>query len=526
MPYPAHLLEQAKHLANRERRRPRQASLRRAVSTARHVQGFISTHNRHRLAGVDHDCMTNLQKVAQYTVTVFFERFYLTCLSHASYMIGSGGIAAVVDPQRDIGLYLETAAAKGLDIRHIIETHLHADFVSGHRELAAMTGAEIYIGAAAGARFPHVAVREGMEVSFGQCRLRFLETPGHTLESVSILVTDLERPAEPFAVLTGDTLFIGDVGRPDLSGDATPQELAGMLYDSLHSKLLRLNDDVEVYPAHGAGSLCGRQMSADSASTIGKERRTNYALRITDRDDFVRTMTADLPERPEYFARDVELNRAGAAAMEALPPMRLLSSYELLELQGRGTMVLDTRPTNEFAAAHVPGSLHIGLRGQYASWAGILLGLDTEIVLVAEDPEAAEESRMRLARVGIEKVSGSLADGIAGWSRDGLAVGGIRQVPVTEFHETFGDGVQLIDVRRAPEWQGGHVKGAIHRPLDKLRTSLRDLDRSRPTAAYCKGGYRSSIATSILRQEGFTDVTNIVGGFDAWKACELPVVTG
>jgi hydroxyacylglutathione hydrolase len=461
-----------------------------------------------------------------YTGTVFFERFYLTCLSHASYMIGSGGIAAVVDPQRDIGLYLETAAANGLDIQHIIESHLHADFVSGHKELAAMTGAAIYIGAAAGAQFPHVAVREGMEVSFGQCRLRFLETPGHTLESISILVTDLERSSEPYAVLTGDTLFIGDVGRPDLSGEAAPRELAGMLYDSLHWKLLRLADDIEVYPAHGAGSLCGRALSADSSSTIGKERRNNYALRIKDRDAFIRTMTADLPERPEYFARDVEINRAGAAPLDALPPLRELSSFELLDLQRRGAVVLDTRPANEFAAAHVPGSLHIGLRGQYASWAGILLGLDTEIVLVAEDPEAAEESRMRLARVGIEKVRGTLEDGIAGWNRDGQAVGGIRQVPVTEFHQTFAHGVQLIDVRRAPEWEEGHLERAIHRPLDKLRKSVEDLDRNRPTAAYCKGGYRSSIATSILRQEGFTDVANIVGGYDAWKACGLPVVTG
>src|SRR5690349_6195975 len=262
---------------------------------------------------------------------MYFEQFYLSCLAHASYMIGSEGVAAVVDPQRDVDIYIEEAQKNGLRIEHVIETHLHADFVSGHRELAARTGARIYVGASAGATFPHAAVHEGDEVPFGQCRLRFLETPGHTVESISILVTDLERSAEPFAVLTGDTLFIGDVGRPDLSGDSTPQQLAGLLYDSLHEKLLRLPDAVEIYPAHGAGSLCGRQMSSERRSTIGRERAGNYALRAASREDFIRLLTAELPERPGYFSLDVEINRSGAAPLADLPEIPALSAPEVAE---------------------------------------------------------------------------------------------------------------------------------------------------------------------------------------------------
>ena len=256
---------------------------------------------------------------------MYFEQFYLTCLAHASYMLGSEGIAAVVDPQRDVAIYLEEAARQNLKIAYVIETHLHADFVSGHRELAARTGATICVGAKAGAKFPHGAMVDGDEIRFGKCVLKFLETPGHTPESMCVLVTDLERSPRPWAVLTGDTLFIGDVGRPDLSPDHTPQQLAGMLHDILHQKLLTLPDDVEVYPAHGAGSLCGRNISPERRSTIGKERAFNYALQPMAREEFVRLLTAELPERPDYFQLDAEINRAGAAPLTELPPLPALS---------------------------------------------------------------------------------------------------------------------------------------------------------------------------------------------------------
>jgi hydroxyacylglutathione hydrolase len=456
---------------------------------------------------------------------VYFEQFYLACLSHASYMIGSEGVAAVVDPQRDVELYIEEAAKHGLRIQHIIETHLHADFVSGHRELADRTGAKIYLGAGADARFPHVAVKDGDEIRFGRCLLRFLETPGHTLESVSILVTDLDRSPEPFAALTGDTLFIGDVGRPDLSPGHTPQQLAGLLFDSLHEKLLTLPDEVEVYPAHGAGSLCGRQMSAERKSTIGAQRRANYALQPKDREEFIRLLTAELPERPGYFARDVEINRSGAAALADLPPLPALAPAEVRQRQRAGALVLDTRPPMEFGPAHIPGSLHIGLSGQYASWAGTLLGLDQEIVLVAEDDEHAEESRMRLARVGIERVAGYLAGGIVAWVRAGLEVEQVPQISVQELEEWLksGDGIQLVDVRKPAEWDEGHLAGASHRPLNRLASLTADLDPEAPVFVYCKGGYRSSIGASILKRSGMRQVVNVTGGFDAWKACGLPV---
>src|SRR5262245_51949700 len=272
------------------------------------------------------------------------ERFYLGCLAHASYMIGSDGVAAVIDPQRDVDVYLQAAAQKGWKIEHIIETHVHADFVSGHRELAERTGAQIYIGAGSGAEFPHVAVKDGDEIQFGQCTLRFLQTPGHTLESICILMKDRSRPDRPATVFTGDTLFVGDVGRPDLSPTHTPQQLAAILYQSIHEKLLTLPNDTEVFPAHGAGSLCGRQMSSESSSTIGKQRTSNYALLARSSEEFVRLLTDNLPARPEYFARDVDLNRRGAAPVSELPPLAPLSAPEVLRMQKEGAIVVDTRP--------------------------------------------------------------------------------------------------------------------------------------------------------------------------------------
>jgi hydroxyacylglutathione hydrolase len=455
---------------------------------------------------------------------MYFQQFFLTCLAHASYMIGSEGVAAVVDPQRDVDVYVEEARQRGLQIKYIIETHLHADFVSGHQELAADTGAAIYFGEKAGATFSHVPVRDGDALEFGKVRLTFMETPGHTPESICVLVTDLERSIEPVAVLTGDTLFIGSVGRPDLGGLQTPEELAGLLYDSLHTKLLTLPDDVEVYPAHGAGSLCGRAMRPERSSTIGTERMTNYALRTRSRDEFVRLMTAELPDRPEYFTRDVELNRSGAPSLAELPDLPALEPDVVVAKQQAGAIVLDTRDEADFGAAHIPGALQIGLDGQYASWAGTLLGLDCDIILLADDESRLRESRMRLTRVGIERVIGYLKDGMAGWTRAGKDVEQVTQISVLELAQLLKEEpIQLVDVRRQPEWEGGHIRGAIHKPLNTLQTSLSDLEPRKTTAVTCKGGYRSSIATSVLQRAGFRNVINVSGGFDAWIACELPI---
>jgi glyoxylase-like metal-dependent hydrolase (beta-lactamase superfamily II)/rhodanese-related sulfurtransferase len=459
---------------------------------------------------------------------MYFEQFYLSCLAHASYMIGSEGVAAVVDPQRDVDLYLDEARKNGFRIEHVIETHLHADFVSGHQELAARTGAKIYVGARAGATFPHAAVREGDEVRFGQCLLRFLETPGHTVESICILVTDLERSAEPFAVLTGDTLFIGDVGRPDLSPGYTPQQLAGLLYESLQQKLLKLPDETCIYPAHGAGSLCGRQIGAERFSTIGKERMTNYALKAASRDEFVHLLTDALPERPGYFARDAEINRTGASPLADLPPLPALDAHAVLRSQQKGAVVLDTRPQADFGAGHIPGSVHIALSGQFAAWAGTLLGMETDIVLVAADAERVEESRLRLARVGIERLAGHLDGGIEAWTRQSLVLDRVPQIPVqdlTSLMRDKKDEMQVLDVRRQGEWEEGHIEGALLMPLNQLTRTMDNLDPQRTVAVHCKSGYRSSIATSLLQRAGFRQVINVTGGFDAWKAAGLSVAT-
>jgi hydroxyacylglutathione hydrolase len=453
---------------------------------------------------------------------MYFQQFYLGCLSHASYLIGSGGVAAVVDPQRDVGIYIEDAVRHGLKIEHVIETHLHADFISGHGELAALTGASIYLGARAGAKFAHVPVKDGDELHFGNCTLRFLETPGHTVESISILVTDTEQSPEPVAVLTGDTLFIGDVGRPDLAPDLTPQQLAGMLYESLHNKLLTLPDAVAVYPAHGAGSLCGRQMSAERSSTIGQQRIANFALQAKSKEEFVRLLTAELPERPGYFAQDAELNRSGPTPLSDLDIPIGLPAAQIPALQREGVLVLDTRPAMQFGGAHIPGAIHIALSGQFASWAGRLIGLDQRLILVTEDRDAMLEARTRLARVGMENVAGYLEEGMAAWFREALPVGQVAQITVQDLHRELPH-VQLVDVRQPGEHEQMRIAGAALKPLPKLTALLGELDRDNPVAVHCKSGYRSSIATSLLARAGFTNVMNVIGGIDAWNACELPL---
>jgi glyoxylase-like metal-dependent hydrolase (beta-lactamase superfamily II)/rhodanese-related sulfurtransferase len=461
---------------------------------------------------------------------MYFKQFYLGCLAHASYMIGSDGEAAVVDPRRDVDSYIEEARAQGLEIRHVIETHLHADFVSGHRELAHRTGARIYFGAKAGAKFEHVPVREGDEIRMGDVVLRFLETPGHTPESVSVLVIDRAVTEVPKAVLTGDTLFIGDVGRPDLAGSSSSppesaQELAGMLYDSLHGKLLALPDSVEVYPAHGAGSLCGRNISSETSSTIGQQRQFNYALRPMPKEEFVRMMTTDLPEAPVYFARDVAINRDGASELAELPDPAALGARDLEALQKKGAVVLDTRPAAQYGAGHVPGSLNIGLSGQFASWAGALISPQAPILLVSEEKDQVLEARTRLARVGVENVAGYLAGGLLEWHRAGLPLATTEQIGVEELDARIREGLagRVVDVRRPGEWQAGHIVDAVHVPLSTLGERAAALPKDQPVALICAGGYRSSIGTSILEQQGFTKITNVVGGMAAWKTANLEV---
>jgi len=455
-----------------------------------------------------------------------FEQFYLGCLAHASYMLGSKGIAAVIDPQRDVDIYLQAAEKHGLEIRHIFETHLHADFVSGHKELAARTGATIYVGAQAGATFPHVDVGDGFELEFGKLHLQILETPGHTPESICLVVTDKEKSSAPWAVLTGDTLFIGDVGRPDLSGTHTAQQLAGMLYDSLRSKLLKLPDSVLVYPAHGAGSLCGRNMRAERSSTIGAERLTNYALQISGRDEFVQQLTKNLPSRPDYFLQDAEINREGAPSLADLPELPAVSAAVLHSMLEGGAVALDVRATEQFAAHHVPGSIHMALSGQFASWAGAILGLDSRPVLVADSLDQVSEARVRLARVGIESGMAYLEGGMQGWRETSFPVATLPQITVQELHDRIrAGGLRVLDVRREGEWQAGHIAGAAWWPLDRFNSALPMAGKTEAIAVHCKSGYRSAIACSLLQRAGFENVVNVVGGLDAWQQAQLPTIS-
>jgi glyoxylase-like metal-dependent hydrolase (beta-lactamase superfamily II)/rhodanese-related sulfurtransferase len=455
-----------------------------------------------------------------------FEQFYLGCLAHASYLLVSGEEAVVVDPQRDVDIYIDAAKQHGATIKHVFETHLHADFVSGHKELAQRTGAKIYIGPNGGATLPHVEVRDGLELRVGPVKIAVLETPGHTPESICLLVTDEEKSSEPWAILTGDTLFVGDVGRPDLSKAFAPTVLAGMLYDSLHSKILTLPDSVIVYPGHGAGSLCGRNLGTSRSSTIRTEKLTNYALQIKTREEFIQQLTTNLPPRPEYFPLDAQINRAGAPAIADLPELKPIAAEELRSLLEKGVIAIDVRETDEFAAAHVPGSISVPLNGQFASWAGTLIGLTSQPVLIADSPEQLSEARVRLARIGLDEEHGYLQDGIKGWQTAGFELASIEKITVRNLERQLPlDKIQVLDVRRQPEWQAGHIEGAVCHPLDDFKVALPQMDRNKQIAVICKSGYRSMIACSLLRCAGFQHVANVVGGFDAWQKANLPVVS-
>ena len=459
---------------------------------------------------------------------MYFRQFYLACLAHASYLIGSDGEAVVVDPQRDVDEYLTEASAQGFQIKYVIETHLHADFVSGHQEIAARTGAQIVFGEKAGVEFAHQAVREGDEIHIGKVVLKFIETPGHTPEGICILVTDTENPAEPQKLLTGDTLFIGDVGRPDLAGGKgyTPQMMAEMMYDSLHGKILKLPDEVEVYPAHGAGSMCGKNMSKETSSTIGEQRKFNYALKPMSKDEFVSMMTADLPEAPSYFPKDAEINRSGARGLDELQPPSALTPQQVLELRDQGHVLLDVRSAADFGAAHVPGSMNIGLGGQFAMWAGSLIPLTAAIVVIADTTAQVDESVVRLARVGIENVKGYLEGGVQSWRDAGLPVDAIEQVTVAQLKEQLANpDLQIVDVRRPTEYDNGHVPRAFNAPLANLDKSLGPLplEKDKLTAVICAGGYRSSAAASLLQKKGFSNLLNVSGGTGAWINAGYPV---
>jgi hydroxyacylglutathione hydrolase len=467
---------------------------------------------------------------------VILEQFYLGCLAHASYLIGDArtGTAAVVDPQRDVDQYVASAAAHGLTIAHVLLTHFHADFIAGHLELRDRTGAAIYLGAAAKAEYRFTPLADGDVVEFGDVRLQALETPGHTPESISIKVYDLAHDGErPHAVLTGDTLFVGDVGRPDLRVALgwSAGDLGALLYDSLRNKLLTLPDSSLVYPAHGAGSLCGKAISKETVSTIGEQRRVNYALQPMGKPEFIALVTADQPDAPAYFTYDAVLNSRERPTLDQMLARDLqpLTIERVLALQAEGAQILDTREAVEFAAAHVAGSVNVGLGGQYATWAGTVLSPDRPIVVIA-DPGREQESAVRLGRIGFDRIAGYLEGGMASLASRSDVTRSTERVSAPLAAErlagTGGPVPVAIDVRGPGERARAHVAGSVSLPLNHLAEHLGDIPRDRPLLVYCAGGYRSSIAASLLQRDGFTNVAEIAGGITAWEAAHLPVVSG
>jgi glyoxylase-like metal-dependent hydrolase (beta-lactamase superfamily II)/rhodanese-related sulfurtransferase len=463
------------------------------------------------------------------------QQYYLSCLSHASYLITDEKTktAAVVDPQRDIDQYIADAKAGGHTIKHVFLTHFHADFIAGHIELRDKAGATIHLGRRAEAEFACVKMKDGDVIEFGDVRLEILETPGHTPEGISILVYDLAKSrTEPLAVLTGDTLFIGDVGRPDLlaSIGVTADELADMLYDSIVNKLVKLPDATLVYPAHGAGSMCGKSLSKETVSTIGEQKKFNYALQPMSREEFKKIVTADQPEAPDYFVHDATLNRKervslGAAMEKTLKP---LSPDEVLALQKSGAQLLDTRDGIDFEGGHLKGTLNIALSGKYATWAGSMLANDKPIVVIAEGG-GEEEAVMRLGRIGFDNVAGYLAGGMSALAARDDLVERTQRITAPALAEWLagkrpdaGAAPIVVDVRSDTEHAGGHIEGSLNIPLTHLDERIGEIPPGRPVAVHCEGGYRSAIAASLLQKLGRANVHDMVGGYKAWLAAKLP----
>lgn len=454
------------------------------------------------------------------------KQYYLGCLAHASYLIADDRTktAAVVDPQRDVQQYLSDAEAGGYRIKYVFLTHFHADFLAGHIELRDRTGAEIYLGARAEAEYKFVPAHDGTRVEFGDVRLEVLETPGHTPEGISILVYDLAQDADkPYAVLTGDTLFIGDVGRPDLMASIgiTAEQLAGELYDSLHDKLLKLPDETLVYPAHGAGSMCGKNLSKDTVSTLGTQRKYNYALAPMSKDEFIRLVTADQPEAPDYFAYDAMLNRQERATLEEHLQRELkpLTVDEVVALQAEGAQVVDVREAADYEGAHLRNSLNIGLAGKYATWAGTMLDRARSVVVVAE-PGREEEAAMRLGRIGLDLVVGYLDGGLAALEKRPELLARTERITAATLAERLASPAPpvVLDVRTEKERATGRIEGSLHIPVNHLRERLAEVPADRPVAVHCAGGYRSAIACSVLEQAGRTNMIDLVGGYGAWSA--------
>jgi rhodanese-related sulfurtransferase/glyoxylase-like metal-dependent hydrolase (beta-lactamase superfamily II) len=464
---------------------------------------------------------------------MILKQYYLGCLAHASYLLGDGAssTAIIVDPQRDIHQYLVDAEKFGLEIRHVFLTHFHADFVAGHLELRDRCGATIRLGTRARAHYPFVSVRDGDTLEFPGLRVQVLETPGHTIESISILIFDLEKDhTKPHAVLTGDTLFIGDVGRPDLRASLgwTANDLGAHLYDSLHDKLLTLSGETLVYPAHGAGSLCGKHLSSDTVSSLGDQRRFNYALQPMSKEAFIRLVTADQPDAPPYFTYDAILNTREHATLDKNleEVVHAIELDEVTRLGQAGAQTLDVRDAAEYAKGHLAGSINIGLSGQYATWAGTVLNRAKPIVIIAE-PGRELEAALRLGRIGFDHVRGYLRGGMQALAERPDLVYPTERVSAQMAADELKSAVPplVLDIRNPPEWATRHIAGSVNIPLNHLQERIAEVPQDRRIAVHCASGYRSSIAASILHHRGIKNLIEMAGGLAAWDAAKLPVVS-
>lgn len=460
---------------------------------------------------------------------MLFETIKTEGLAHLSYLLGDGnsGTCAVIDPRRDVQVYLELAQRYQTLITHIIETHVHADFVSGSRELAARTGATIYTGVSSDISFDHTELREGEVLELGKLKLRVLHTPGHSPEHISLVVSGGGKGAEhAWAVFTGDTLFAGEVGRPDLSGEEY-KDLAEQLFESLHDKLLKLGDGVEVYPAHGEGSPCGGNIGARDRTTIGYERRHNEKLQVGSKDGFIAKVLDELSEEPFYYQRMKQLNARGPKLLGAWPEVPALTPEDFQkEMQQPHTIVVDTREIAAFAGAHIEGSINIALRKAFPIWVGWLLNPEQRLLLVAEDAASVRTVQEHLLRTGYDNLIGYVRQGMRGWIEAGLPFCVVDELSVHDLKretERGNSNLQIVDVRRDDEWEAGHVPKAQHIYLPFLEQHLDELDRERPVAVYCGSGYRASIAASLLKRHGFSDVKNVPGSVSAWKAAGYPL---
>lgn len=451
---------------------------------------------------------------------MFIKQLYTSCLSEAAYYIESDGVAAIVDPLRDIDSYLQLARERNAEIKYIFETHFHADFVSGHLDLQKATGAPIVYGPKTETNFPIHLAKDGERFPLGSTSIEVLHTPGHTLESTCYLLRDASGKAQ--AVFTGDTLFVGEVGRPDLSsGNLDKYELASMLFESLNQKIATLPDDVVVYPAHGPGSNCGKNLGPATSSTIGEEKQNNYALQPQTKDEFIKAVLADLPVAPLYFPINAKINKEGYDSLEniletALTPLSVADLKMMLE--DEDTILLDTRSAGEFTKGFVPGSISIGLEGRFAEWAGSLLPFDKPIVLVTDEGQE-KESVVRLARVGFSQIHGYLAGGVEAWRTAGEEVDLIIDVEVDELAMDlpYDDHLIAVDVRRETEFADGHVRGAVNIPLNELTDpgSMANIEENQNLYLYCGSGYRSVIAASLMKRQGIHNLRNVLGGFNA-----------